>query len=101
LVDHPESEYEALFYALSRPLETGIANVAPILATNRFSLETFLLTNLDSRVKDTFRWERLEFPDYFALELGDILEAGQELDGKTGPMMLGNGKPILFCIFLM
>jgi hypothetical protein len=37
------------------------------------SLETTLLSSLDSRVKDTFRFERVELGDYDASELGSIL----------------------------
>lgn len=73
LIDHEDSEYEDLFYTLSRSEELN--KLVAILLTNRFSLEVFLLGNLDGRVKDTFRWERVEFPDYFASELGDILSA--------------------------
>jgi cell division control protein 6 len=69
LVERKDSGYEELFYSLSR----SVNNVVVILLTNRVSLETTLLSKLDSRVKDTFRFERVEFGDYDALELGNIL----------------------------
>ncbi|MFI5449047.1 MAG: Cdc6/Cdc18 family protein [Candidatus Bathyarchaeia archaeon] len=69
LIERKDSNYEELFYTLGR----SVTNVVVILLTNRVSLETTLLSNLDSRVRDTFRLERIEFGDYDALELGSIL----------------------------
>ncbi len=69
LVERKGSEYEELFYTLSRSL----TNVVIILLTNRASLETTLLSSLDSRVRDTFRFERVEFGDYDVSELSSIL----------------------------
>jgi Cdc6-like AAA superfamily ATPase len=69
LIERKDSGYEELFYTLSRTVD----NVAVILLTNRVSLETSLLSNLDSRTQDTFRLTRIEFGDYDAAELGSIL----------------------------
>jgi cell division control protein 6 len=68
-LEHENSEFDAFFYTLSRTF----ANVCAILLTNRVSIEQLLLSQLDSRVKDTFRWRRVEFTDYNAKELNDIL----------------------------
>jgi len=69
LIERKGSNYEELFYTLGR----SVTNVVVILLTNRFSLEATLLSNLDSRVRDTFRLERVEFGDYDALDLINIL----------------------------
>lgn len=68
-IEKKDSEYNEFFYTLSRSLN----NVVTILLTNRMSLETSLSMRLDSRVRDTFRFERVEFGDYYAPELFDIL----------------------------
>jgi Cdc6-like AAA superfamily ATPase len=70
LIERKNSDYEDLFYTLSR----SVTNVVVILLTNRVSLETTILTNLDSRTRDTFRLLRVEFGDYDAMQLGDILK---------------------------
>jgi cell division control protein 6 len=70
-VERRDSECDELFYTLSRTIE----NVVTIMLTNRVDLERKLQIILDSRVKDTFRYELVEFPDYTAKELMDILRA--------------------------
>jgi len=69
-VEHKDSEFNELFYTLSRTVENEVV----IMLTNRASFETDFLSALDSRVKDTFYFERIEFGDYYANELMDILE---------------------------
>jgi len=68
-VERKDAECNELFYTLSR----SVNNVVTILLTNRVSFETGLMANLDARVRDTFRFERVEFGDYCAPELSDIL----------------------------
>jgi cell division control protein 6 len=80
LIDHRASEYEELFYTLMRTVEPK--EVVLIMLTNKFSLETFLIRELDSKVKDTFPFERVEFPDYIAPELNDIISARAQLGFK-------------------
>jgi len=69
LLDKEGSEYDELFYMLSRT----VTNVACILLTNKLGFRDILKQELDGRVQDTFRLEQLEFPDYQAFELMDIL----------------------------
>ena len=69
LVEHRDSEYGGLFYTLSRTVK----NVIVIMITNRANFETLFLAGLDPRTKDTFYFTRIEFPDYYASELRDIL----------------------------
>jgi len=68
-VEKKDAESDGLFYTLSR----SVNNVVAILLTNRVSFEAGLFASLDARVKDTFRFERVEFGDYCAPELSDIL----------------------------
>lgn len=68
-VERKDSDFNEFFYTLSRSID----NLVAILLTNRVSFESNLLINLDSRVKDTFRFERVEFGDYNAPELMDML----------------------------
>jgi len=71
LVDRKDSECDEFFYTLSR----SVPNVITVMITNRVDLEQRLQVILDSRVRDTFRYELVEFPDYTASELMDILRA--------------------------
>lgn len=68
-VEREESDAESLFYTLSR----SVFNVVVILLTNHANLESRLRTSFDARVIDTFQWQRIEFGDYTAAELGSIL----------------------------
>jgi cell division control protein 6 len=68
--DRKDSESFELFYALSRL----VPNVATIMLTNRATFETDFQQTMDARVRDTFRWIRIEFPDYDATQLTDIVE---------------------------
>ena len=69
LVEKPDSDADEFFYTLMRTFD----NVVVVMLTNRVSLEATLAVGLDSRVKDTFRFERIEFEDYNAQELAEIL----------------------------
>jgi cell division control protein 6 len=80
LIDHRASEYEALFYTLMRTVDPK--EVVLVMLTNKFSLETFLIRELDSKVKDTLPFERVEFPDYVAPELNDIISARAQVGFK-------------------
>lgn len=64
------SESFEFFYALSRL----VTNVSTIMLTNRATFETDFQQTMDARVRDTFRWIRVEFPDYDATQLSDIVE---------------------------
>jgi cell division control protein 6 len=77
LIQHRESEYEELFYTLMRTVDPK--EVVLIMLTNKFNLETFLLHELDPKVRDTLPFERIEFPDYMASELNDIISARAEI----------------------
>jgi len=68
--DRKGSESFEFFYALSRL----VPNVTTIMLTNRATFETDFSRTMDARVKDTFRWTRIEFPDYDATQLADIVE---------------------------
>jgi cell division control protein 6 len=68
-VEREDSECNEFFYTLSR----SVNNVATIFLTNRVSFEVNLFASLDARVRDTFRFERVEFGDYIAPELSAIL----------------------------
>jgi len=59
-----------LFYTLSRLVK----NVTTIMLTNRTTFEANFVENMDARVRDTFRWIPIDFPDYDAKELADIIE---------------------------
>jgi len=74
-IEHRDSEYADYFYSISRTID----NVIIIMLTNRANFENVFLEDLDSRVRDTFSWERIEFCDYYANELSDILEARAEI----------------------
>jgi cell division control protein 6 len=69
---HRDSEADDFFYILSRKEEWK--NVVAILLSNRLDIEPLLRKHLDPRTLDTFGWNRVEFTEYDALELGDILE---------------------------
>jgi cell division control protein 6 len=79
-LERKNSECTEFFYTLSRSL----TNVVAILLTNRANLEHSLLSQLDARVKDSFRLERIEFGDYDAYELTDILADRCMLGLKKG-----------------
>jgi len=79
-VEHKDSEYEDLFYTLSRTVD----NVVVIMLTNRTNFEENFLAELDSRVRDTFYFERIEFPDYYANELMDILRDRVQIGLNSG-----------------
>jgi cell division control protein 6 len=64
------SESFELFYMLSRL----VSNVTTILLTNRTTFEVNFVESMDSRVRDTFRWTPIDFPDYDSEELTDIVE---------------------------
>jgi cell division control protein 6 len=64
------SESFELFYTLSRLVK----NVTTILLTNRTTFEANFIENMDARVRDTFRWTPIDFPDYDSAELADIVE---------------------------
>ena len=81
LIDHRDSEYEALLYTLMRTVEPK--EVVLVMLTNKFSLEEFLVRELDSKVRDTLPFERIEFPDYVASELNDIISARAQIGFKT------------------
>ncbi len=68
--ERKDAESFELFYMLSRL----VSNVAVILLTNRATFETNFANNMDARVRDTFRWIRVEFPDYDSGQLTDIIE---------------------------
>ena len=68
--DRGDSESFELFYMLSRL----VGNVTVILLTNRASFETDFANNMDARVRDTFRWVPIEFPDYDSAQLAAIIE---------------------------
>jgi cell division control protein 6 len=70
-LEHRNCEADGFFYIFSRMPEWK--NVVAILLSNRFDVETLLRTHLDPRTLDTFRWKRVEFSEYDAVELGDIL----------------------------
>jgi cell division control protein 6 len=72
LLRHRESEADDFFYILSRM--TGWKNVVAILLSNRADVEPLLRKRLDPRTLDTFGWKRIEFHQYNAAELSDILE---------------------------
>jgi cell division control protein 6 len=79
-VGRKDSEADPLFYTLSR----SVPNVVTIMLTNRVDLEQKLQLVLDSRVRDTFRYELVEFPDYSASELMDILRARCRIGLRPG-----------------
>jgi cell division control protein 6 len=64
-----DSDSNAWLYTLSR----SIPNVVTIMATNRIDIQQLLQAATDSRVLDTFRYSLVEFGDYTAEELGNIL----------------------------
>jgi cell division control protein 6 len=84
-VERKDSDAESLFYTLSR----SVFNVVVIMLTNHASLESRLRTTLDSRVIDTFQWQRIEFSDYKAAELGEILEDRCMIGLREGTYDLG------------
>jgi cell division control protein 6 len=59
-----------LFYMLSRL----VGNVTVIMLTNLTTFEANFSNNMDARVRDTFRWTRIKFPDYDSAELTEIIE---------------------------
>ena len=68
--ERKDSESFELFYMLSRL----VSNVTVILLTNRAAFETDFANSMDARVRDTFRWIRIEFPDYYSDQLTEIVE---------------------------
>jgi cell division control protein 6 len=68
--ERKDSESFELFYTLSRLVN----NVTAILLTNRTTFEANFVENMDARVRDTFRWVPIDFPDYDSEELTDIVE---------------------------
>jgi cell division control protein 6 len=80
LIEHRGSEYEDLLYVLMRTVDPK--EVVLIMLTNKFSFEMFLTRELDSKVKDTLPFERVEFPDYIASELNDIITARAQVGLK-------------------
>jgi len=72
LLRHRNSEADDFFYILSRKEEWK--NVVAILLSNRADVEPLLRKRLDPRTLDTFGWKRIEFTQYNAAELSDILE---------------------------
>jgi cell division control protein 6 len=64
-----DSDANMLFYALSRTIE----NVVVLMLTNRLSFEASFAANVDSAVRDTFRYMRIDFDDYSVAELTEIL----------------------------
>lgn len=68
--ERKDNESFELFYMLSRL----VGNVTVILLTNRATFETNFTNNMDARVRDTFRWTRIEFPDYYPNQLAEIVE---------------------------
>jgi len=68
--ERKDSESFELFYMLSRL----VSNVTVILLTNRATFETNFANSMDARVRDTFRWIRIEFPDYYSDQLTEIVE---------------------------
>lgn len=64
-----DSDANSWFYTLSR----SVPNVVTIMATNRMDIQELLQGAADSRVLDTFRYSLVEFGDYTAQELQDIL----------------------------
>jgi cell division control protein 6 len=79
-VEHKDSEFNDFFYVISRTVD----KVVTIMLTNRASFEANFYSNLDSRVKDTFYFERIEFGDYYANELMDILEDRAQTGWNVG-----------------
>lgn len=65
-----DSESFELFYMLSRL----IGNITAILLTNRATFESNFANNMDARVRDTFRWTKVEFADYDSNQLAEIVE---------------------------
>jgi cell division control protein 6 len=72
MLRHRDSEADAFFYILSR--DDKWKNVVAILLSNRADIEPLLKRHLDPRTRDTFRWKRVDFTEYDALELGNIGE---------------------------
>lgn len=75
VIFNKEGSCERLFYFLTRSLE----NVSLIMLTNKMGLSTYLQDNLDSRVRDTLRYQIIPFPDYGMGELSQILKDRCEL----------------------
>jgi cell division control protein 6 len=82
LIEHRDSEYVELFYTMTRTISTS--KVAIVMLTNKFSLENFLKHELDPKVRETLRPERIEFPDYLAPELRDILQDRARVGFRPG-----------------
>lgn len=70
-----DSDYEKLLYFLTRT----VSNVVTIMLTNKLGLDKYLRANLDSRIRDTHRYQIISFPDYVVGELRDILKIRCEI----------------------
>lgn len=97
LIEHRASEYEELFYTLMRTIDPK--EVVLVMLTNKFSLETFLIRELDSKVKDTLPFERVEFPDYIAPELNDIISARAKVGFKLSAYDAGTMAQIARIVY--
>jgi cell division control protein 6 len=78
--ERKDSESFELFYMLSRL----VSNVTVVLLTNRATFETDFADSMDARVRDTFRWIRIEFPDYYSDQLTEIVEDRCRVGLKPG-----------------
>ena len=97
LIDHRASEYEELFYTLMRTVDPK--EVVLVMLTNKFSLEAFLVRELDSKVRDTLPFERVEFPDYIAPELNDIISARAQVGFKPAAYDTGTMAQIARIVY--
>jgi cell division control protein 6 len=78
--ERKDAESFEFFYMLSRL----VSNVSVVLLTNRASFETDFANNMDARVRDTFRWVPVEFPDYDSKQLAAIVEDRCQAGLKDG-----------------
>jgi orc1/cdc6 family replication initiation protein len=78
--ERKDAESFEFFYMLSRL----VSNVSVVLLTNRASFETDFANNMDARVRDTFRWIPIEFPDYDSNQLAAIVDDRCHVGLKDG-----------------
>jgi cell division control protein 6 len=70
-----DSEADALFNLISRDMP----KISVIMITNSWNTISQLQANLDSATADTFRWKLINYRDYDAHQLGDILRKRFEI----------------------
>lgn len=79
------TEADGLFYVFSRE----VPNLSTIMITNKMNTPVIMVEALDGRTTDTFRYRIIEFQDYDATQLADIL--GIRLDEALRPNSYDQG----------